>query len=103
MKTFGRLSSSTCATSPAARRKLIGVGDRAEALCGDPDERELGAVEQIEDDHVLGPHAVRVEAGGQPAGVLPQLARRSSGGRSAGSCSAGREAKRRLLRLTPAR
>ncbi len=47
--------------------------DRAEALRGEPDERELGAVEQVEDDHVLGSHAVRGEACGEPAGVLPEL------------------------------
>ena len=47
--------------------------DRAEAQRREPAERELGPVEELEDDRLPGPHAARRELARQPLDVAPEL------------------------------
>src|SRR5206468_788462 len=47
--------------------------DRPEPHRGEPGQRELGAVEELEDDRLSGPHAARGKLAREPLHVVPEL------------------------------
>ena len=69
----GRLSSSTYAVSPDERRKLIGDATAPQALRRQPQQGELGAVVELEDDDVAGADAGVGEPRREAADVGPEL------------------------------